>query len=234
MKTLRKIVRIDEEKCDGCGLCAPSCAEGAIKIIDGKARLLAENLCDGLGACLGECPRGAISIEERSAEGYDEQEVHRMKHADSAGGCPGSRMRMHERPQAARTEASPAAARPPSRLGHWPVQLTLLPESGPLWDKADLLFAADCAPFALADFHERLLAGKTLAVACPKLDDADAYVAKLARIFANNDVRSVTVVRMEVPCCGGLERIVALALAEAGKKIPTRSVVVDVRGDILG
>jgi len=236
----RKIVHIDEEKCDGCGLCVPSCAEGAIRIVNGKAKLLAENLCDGLGACLGECPKGAIKIEERAAEEFDEAAVEKHLGRKPApihapppmGGCPGSMARSFK-PAAAPAQAPCAAGEGRSELTHWPVQLTLLPASGPLWDGADLLLAADCAAYAMAGFHERLLKGRTLALACPKLDDAGAYVEKLGHILAHNDVRSITIARMEVPCCGGLEHIVREAMRNSGKNIPATSVVVSIRGEVL-
>jgi ferredoxin len=248
----RKIVRIDEDKCDGCGLCVPSCAEGAIRVIDGKARLLAENLCDGLGNCLGKCPKDAIIIEQRPAEEFDEAAVENQKasRAESAedaeeskasgnskaapsrapahapgyprasGGCPGMRLRQLQPagsgPQARRPDGAGGPA-PASRLGQWPVQLALVPVAGAIWQDADVLIAADCVGFALPDFHERLLAGKTLVIACPKLDDVGPYVEKLTRIFAGNAIRSITVAHMEVPCCGGIVRVVRAALAASGR-----------------
>jgi NAD-dependent dihydropyrimidine dehydrogenase PreA subunit len=183
---VRKIVKIDADKCDGCGLCVPSCAEGAIRIIDGKARLVAENLCDGLGNCLGTCPKDAITIEERPAEAFSADRDADASHAHAAavtalrpvpqvpaGGCPGSMMRLLRPDGAAQPAGGPAPAdeQVPSALRHWPVQLVLLPESGPIWDDADVLLAADCVPVVMPDFHRRLLVGKTVAVACPKLDD---------------------------------------------------------------
>jgi NAD-dependent dihydropyrimidine dehydrogenase PreA subunit len=269
----RKIVRIDEEKCDGCGDCVPACAEGAIALVGGKARLSSDVLCDGLGACLGECPRGAITIEERDAAAFDEEAVkahllsfgvrvpaeHAAPPAPAAsqrprlsivsdggpahshhshGGCPGSR------PMAIRP-VSPLAARAAgeegggegrapreSRLAQWPVQLHLVPVSAPWLRNADLLVAADCVPFAYAGFHEGLLAGRALVVGCPKLDDIGAYVEKLGRMVASNDLRSVTVARMEVPCCGGISMAAQRALAASGKSVPFRDVVVGVDGTI--
>lgn len=259
-KRVRKIVRIDEAKCNGCGDCVPSCAEGAIKIIDGKARLAADNLCDGLGACLGHCPMDAITVEERPADDYDEAAVEKHlghkpthyvpptaavpamtpaapkpafapMHAHAAGGCPGSRLRTFEAMPAA--QPSTMAGSSQSALRQWPVQLTLLPMQGPIWQDAHLLLAADCVPFAYPDFHSTMLAGKTLAIACPKLDETDAYVQKLATIFANNTVRSVTIARMEVPCCGGLNRIVSMALQISGRTdIPVKEVIVGIRGAV--
>lgn len=243
-KLMRKIVRIDEARCNGCGQCVPGCDEGAIEIIDGKARLRAENLCDGLGACLGQCPMGAITIEDRPADAFDEQAVHQHLHPRPAaqagrpaahgghqGGCPGSMPRKFQ-PAAA---AAPAGGQgqAASRLGHWPVQLALVPAQGDIWQGADVLFCADCVPFAMPDFHGRMLAGKTLAVACPKLDDAGAYVDKLAEIFAHNDIKAITVAHMEVPCCFGLERIVRDALERSGKDIPLTAVEVSIGGAVL-
>lgn len=245
----RKIVKIDEDKCDGCGLCVPDCAEGAIQIIDGKARLLAENLCDGLGNCLGACPKDAIIIEERPADDFDEQAVevrlrqiaenapaaavaHAAKEDELPCGCPGTMMRKFAQADKA-DQPAPAAATTPrrSQLGQWPVQLTLLPIASDIWQDADVLIAADCVSFAMADFHERMLAGKTLAIACPKLDDTQPYVAKLARIFSENNIKSITVARMEVPCCG-IDYIVQEALAQAGATIPVNVVIVSVTGEI--
>jgi len=233
-KTTRKIVKIDEAKCNGCGQCVPNCMEGAIQIIDGKARLVGDNLCDGLGNCLGTCPMDAITIEERPAEGFDEQAVQAKKQPIPVlQGCPGSMMRQ------LRTKAHPQAEKSPlegatrsSQLSHWPVQLALVPVSGPIWQDADVLIAADCVAFALPDFHERLLAGKTLAIACPKLDDIQPYVEKLAAIFAGNDIRSITVAHMEVPCCSGIVYAVREALAQSGKDIPVADITVAIDGTI--
>lgn len=251
----RKIVRIDEDKCDGCGQCVPSCAEGAIQIIDGKARLVADHLCDGLGNCLGQCPRGAITIEERSAEAFDHAAVARHTSAQAApaaaagpahaGGCPGAAARAlgvkaGGCPGTMARRLAPAASAPapggggPSRLGHWPVQLGLVPVGGDMWQDADVLIAADCVSFAMPDFHERLLAGKSLAIACPKLDDVTPYVQKLATILAGNTIRTVTVAHMEVPCCSGLVRLVREAVAVSGRSdIPIHDVTVGIDGQIL-
>ena len=224
-KLTRKIVNIDEEKCNGCGACVPSCAEGAIKIIGGKARLMADNLCDGLGACLGHCPMDAITVEERAAEEFDHElakeavftPVMTPTRPLSGQGCPGARVRVMGEGRG---------------LRQWPVQLALLPTSGPLWQDKDVLIAADCVAVAYPDFHAQLLQSKTLAIACPKLDDVQPYVEKLAAIFAGNSIRSITVARMEVPCCSGLMRAVAMALRQSGKEIPLHEVVVGVRGEI--
>jgi ferredoxin len=271
----RKIVRIDEEKCDGCGECVPSCAEGAIALVGGKAKLSAEVLCDGLGACLGECPRGAITVEERDAAAFDEEAVKRhllsmgsqvsSRHdtpaaphaaapavaptrprlglavvADASpatgGGCPGSRPMVIARGPGAGPRPAPAgpAASGESRLTQWPVQLTLVPVQAPYFRGADLLVAADCVPFAYARFHDDLLAGRALVVGCPKLDDVASYVEKLGAIFAANDIRSVTVARMEVPCCGGISMAARRSLEAAGKaaSVPLRDVVVTVDGTL--
>ncbi len=243
MAATRKIVHIDEDKCDGCGDCVPSCAEGAIRIIDGKAHLVGENLCDGLGNCLGICPLGAITIEERPAEAFDEEAVRKQKapHPAPAGGpgqelpcgCPGAMMRELAPSREAPEPPAAAGRSGKSQLGHWPVQLALLPEGGDIWDHADVLLAADCVAFASSDFHGGLLTGQTLAVACPKLDDATAYVEKLSRILAGNSIHSITIARMEVPCCGGLVQILAAAQEKAGTDVPVSIVTVGVSGDIL-
>jgi NAD-dependent dihydropyrimidine dehydrogenase PreA subunit len=243
IRITRKIVRIDEEKCDGCGQCVPNCAEGALKIINGKARLVGENLCDGLGACLGHCPQDAIIIEERPAALFDEHavEVHLRRqhpappplpvaHHSHADGCPGSRMQMLQPPKPPRPTASGDR---PSRLGQWPVQLALVPVAGPIWQDADVLIAADCIPFAYPDFHEKMLAGKTLAIACPKLDDIEPYIQKLTAIFANNTLRSITIAHMEVPCCGGIVHAVHIALNQSGRHdIPVQDITVGIDGTI--
>jgi NAD-dependent dihydropyrimidine dehydrogenase PreA subunit len=237
---IRKIVQIDEEKCDGCGLCVPSCAEGAISIVDGKARLAADNLCDGLGACLGDCPRDAIKIIEREADEFDESAVekhletvrpqpagaHHPAPAHAHGGCPGSRV------MALAPKPSTAAAGPQqSRLAQWPVQLHLVPPTAPFLQNADLLIAADCVAFAHGGFHDTLLDGKALLIACPKLDDTGPYREKLAAIFRSAGIKSVTVARMEVPCCGGIVQIARQALEDAGKEIPFTVVTVGIGGD---
>ena len=239
-QAMRKIVKIDEDKCDGCGLCVPDCAEGAIKVIDGKARLLAENLCDGLGACLGVCPTDAITIEERPADEFDEAAVEARKQADEATaaapaaptpcGCPGTMLRDLTPPPAAEPAPTPAAPRT-SRLSQWPVQLSLLPPGGAMWDDADVLIAADCVAFAMPDFHERLLADKKLAIACPKLDDVQPYIDKLAAVFTGAAVKSVTVAHMEVPCCTGIVVVVRKALAQAGREdIPVNDITIGLDG----
>jgi len=254
---IRKIVQIDQDKCNGCGLCVPSCAEGAIKMINGKAVLSADNLCDGLGACLGECPQDAIRIIERDADEFDEAEVekhlqaigkvpvqshvhqgsHEKKqhghghpgHGGSGGGCPGARAMSFEQKPA---DAVQAAGSRQSTLGQWPVQLKLVPTSAPYFQDADLLIAADCVPFAYADFHKDYLAGKAVVIGCPKLDDNQFYTEKLTELFRNSSLKSITVMRMEVPCCGGIAMAARQALAASGKEIPYKEVTVGIRGEI--
>ena len=254
---IRKMVSIDEEKCNGCGECVPSCAEGAIQIIDGKARLLADNLCDGLGACLGDCPLGAITVEEREADEYDEAAVddhlkeigraplshHGEPAAPVTGGCPSAAVKSFAAPAggcpSARTmtfdespvETSADSASRPSRLAQWPVQLHLVPPTAPFFQNADVLLAADCAPFAYADFQEDLLKGKALAIACPKLDNTEPYVEKLTAMITQSNIKSLTVVHMEVPCCNGLVMMAKQALANSGRDIPFETVCIGIRGD---
>ena len=280
-KVKRQIITIDEEKCDGCGACVPGCAEGALQVVDGKARLMKESFCDGLGACLGECPQGALRVVEMLVDAYDEPAVlthlqrtapelverhvaHLREHGmassyqpapASVAACPSVQLReWNERPHAtghgqAHRHASadggrptaavtpicdhepPAAAAPRARseLRQWPVQLHLLPPQAPFFQDADLCLVADCAPFAYPNFHADFLKDHALAIGCPKLDDGRAYIAKLTQILRLNDVRSLKVVRMEVPCCGGLEFIAQQALANSGKEIPLESVIVNIR-----
>jgi Pyruvate/2-oxoacid:ferredoxin oxidoreductase delta subunit len=235
----RQIVRIDEEKCNGCGACLPACAEGALQIVNGKARLVADRLCDGLGACLGVCPQGALLIEEREAADFDEAAVHAHLHPhqpEQAGeqpygcGCPGT----HARVLAGKSTPAglPGSASEPSALGQWPVQLKLLNPAAPFLREADLLIAADCVPFAYATFHRDLLRGRVLAVGCPKLDDAQAYVEKLAQIIERSRPRSITVAYMEVPCCGGLVSIVREAARRSGCSLPVETVKVALDGSV--
>ncbi len=237
----RKIVQIDEEKCTGCGLCIPNCAEGALQIIDGKAKLITDKFCDGLGACLGHCPEDAITIIEREAEEFDEKAVeihlHQQKKASSSpqsqpefAGCPSSRVLQFQAAQA-RTESHQKGPSP-SQLSQWPVQLKLVPVDAPYFKDADLLIAADCVPFAYPDFHEDFLKGKAVVVGCPKLDDIQLYREKLTAIFKANSIRSVTVPFMEVPCCFGLVKATEDAIEASEKNIPLKKVKVGIRGEI--
>lgn len=243
---IRKIVTIDEKKCDGCGLCVQSCAEGALQVVDGKARLINEVYCDGLGACLCECPQDAITIEEREAEDFDITSVQRHLEETKEGiaslvageetgeVCPGSAPRRIERCEMleGKTEA-PEEEGEPSRLENWPVQIQLVPPSAPYFDGADLLIAADCVPFALADFHRRFLENKILLVGCPKLDNAEFYRRKLPQIFIQNEIKSVTVAYMEVPCCFGLVHLVHESIKESGKEIPFKAIKIGINGKII-
>ena len=273
---VRQIIHIDKEKCNGCGLCATACHEGAIDIVDGKAKLVRENFCDGFGDCLPNCPTGAITFENREAPEYDEAAVEAAKkakerskkeaevmtereaqmkaemeqHAAHAGAperagesssgafgrrCPGSRfMQFGRNEDDVQVDAAPAvgAARPVSRLNQWPCQIKLLPTQAPFYDGAKLLIAADCTAYAYANMHEDFMKGKITLIGCPKLDDID-YTDKLTEIIANNDIKSVTIVRMEVPCCGGLQRAAENALRNSGKFIPWQVVTISRNGKIL-
>ena len=244
-KVMRKIIRIDEEKCDGCGQCVDACHEGAIRIVDGKARLVSDSYCDGLGDCIGECPRGAISFEMREAAPYDEEEVKRRMAERSAEkcdgtlpcGCPGSAVR-DLREGAERTEradhACACAGPAKPELINWPVQIRLVPENAPWLKRAELVVAADCTPFAFPDFHREFLAGgRVCLIGCPKLDDAQGYTEKMARIISSNEIDSIIEVRMEVPCCGGLTRILEKACEESGRNISLKIYTIGVRGDII-
>jgi Pyruvate/2-oxoacid:ferredoxin oxidoreductase delta subunit len=244
----RKIVRIDEERCNGCGLCIPNCAEGAIQLIDGKVKLLSDKFCDGLGACLGHCPQDAITVIEREAEDFDEKAVERHHKKNEVipepqpqpkpelepvplfTGCPSSRAMHFEVPETGKEKgpAIPSA----SMLSQWPVQLKLVPVNTLYFQNADLLVAADCVPFAYPDFHRDFLKGKVVVVGCPKLDDIQYYKEKLTEIFKTNSIKSVTVPYMEVPCCFGLVRATEDAIAASGKKIPFKKIKIGIRGDI--
>ncbi|MFC1675152.1 ATP-binding protein [Candidatus Omnitrophota bacterium] len=273
----RKIIKIDEAKCDGCGECIPNCPEGALKIIDGKARLISDLSCDGLGACIGYCPEGAITIEEREAEPYNERKVmetivkqgkntieehleHLKGHGEHAyfkqaidflkeknieipaqgavhahahgQACPGSKIIDLRKKQKAPKEAF-FAAKAESQLGQWPVQLRLVPAIAPFLNNADILVAADCVPFAYADFHQELLKGKILLVGCPKLDNIDLYREKFKQILENNDIKSITNVHMEVPCCSGLISVIKEAIADSGKQVPFQDITISIKGERL-
>jgi len=225
---IRRIIHIDEEKCNGCGKCVHACHEGAIDLVDGKARLMREHYCDGLGDCLPSCPTGAITFEEREAPAYDEAAVKAAQAAKPAAhtGCPGSRIR-----QMAAKAPVAAGESVPGQLTNWPVQIKLAPTAGPTFAGRDLLIAADCTAYTYGDFHRRFLSGRTLLIGCPKLDMVD-YSEKLTAIFRGNDIRSVTLLRMEVPCCGGLEHAVKTALAASGKDIPLTVQVVNIDGTL--
>jgi Pyruvate/2-oxoacid:ferredoxin oxidoreductase delta subunit len=231
MRHNRKIITIDEEKCNGCGLCVTACAEGALQIIDGKARLISETYCDGLGACLGECPQDAIIMTEREADAFDEKAVEThlaTQKAPLACGCSGNLVR-EIKPIGIKDATIPM----PSQLANWPIQLMLVPTNAPYLADADLVISADCVPCACGDFHQRFVKGRVLIIACPKLDDAAHYVEKLTEMFSKNRIRSLVVPFMEVPCCGGLVRIVQAAKAKAGREFPTTFVKIAIDGRIL-
>lgn len=228
---IRKVINIDKEKCNGCGLCANACHEGAIEIINGKAELTRDDYCDGFGDCLPSCPTGAISFIEREAAPYDEKAVEENKRRKQimSGGCPGKKVLTLEREES--TEKS-ANVKFQSRLRQWPCQIKLVPTNAPYFDNAKLLIAADCTAYAYASLHEDFMKGKITIIGCPKLDDVD-YSEKLERIISDNDIKSVTVVRMEVPCCGGLENAAIKALKASGKFIPWQVVTISIKGEIL-
>ena len=242
---IRKIIHIDEDKCTGCGLCAEACHEGAIEMVDGKAKLVRENFCDGFGDCLPACPAGAITFEEREAPEYDEAAVKKakeekkmeMKHEHREGGCPGSKMMQFKRGEdkqlrTARMAPSILAEQAASQLAQWPCQIKLVPTQAPFFDGAKLLIAADCTAYAYANMHEDFMRGKVTIIGCPKLDAVD-YSEKLTAIIRDNDIKSVTIVRMEVPCCGGLQRAAENALKASGKFIPWQVVTISRDGRIL-
>lgn len=234
MKTTRKIVMIDEEKCNGCGQCVPACHEGAIQIIDGVARLLADKLCDGLGDCLGHCPLDAITIIEREADVYDEQAVQehlrslKGKSQPCSGGCPGSRV-----VNMAKEHSPQVAAEMESELVNWPVQLRLVPVTAPYFRDQELLVCADCVPFAYPNFHGNILKGRVVTIACPKLDQTQSYAAKLAEIIATNNIRRITVAHMEVPCCSGLVHIVRQAIELSGCAVELGDITVSIDGKTI-
>ena len=231
-KMLRRIIQIDEEKCNGCGACAAACHEGAISMVDGKARLMRDDYCDGLGDCLPACPTGAITFVEREAAAYDEAAVKenlRKKSASGHTGCPGHQMHRFDRPRAS-SSTVPAPAS--SQLGQWPCQIKLVPVNAPYFQGAKLLIAADCTAFAYANLHQDFMRGKITLIGCPKLDGVD-YSEKLTQILRSNDIQSVTIVRMEVPCCGGLELAAQKALQASGKFLPWQVVTISIDGKIL-
>ena len=227
---IRRIIKIDEEKCNGCGLCAKACHEGAIEMINGKAKLTRENYCDGLGDCLPACPTGAITFEEREAPAYDEAAVLAEKQKKAGNvlpcGCPGTQSKMINRETV--SDVAPAV----SQLGQWPVQIKLVPVNAPYFENANLLVAADCTAFAYGNFHNEFIRNHITLIGCPKLDEGD-YAVKLTEIISGNNIKSVTVVRMEVPCCGGIENAVKRALQASQKFIPWRVVTISTDGRIL-
>ena len=237
---IRKIIRIDRERCNGCGACAKACHEGAIEIINGKAALVREHFCDGLGDCLPECPTGAISFEEREAPAYDEKAVKEAQEkafvknqaASKHTGCPGAKSMQIQRPAAPGTGTPAPIPAQMSALRNWPVQIKLAPVSAPYFNGAKLLIAADCTAYAYASFHQDFIRNKLTLIGCPKLDQVD-YSEKLTAIIQNNDIQSVTIVRMEVPCCGGLEMAAKKALQNSGKFIPWQVVTISIDGKIM-
>ncbi|MCP4756191.1 MAG: 4Fe-4S ferredoxin [Proteobacteria bacterium] len=245
MKVLRKIIEIDEELCDGCGECVTACEEGAIQIVDGKAKVVNDVFCDGLGACIGDCPLDALKIVEREAEEFDEVAVeHHLQELEPRGteeqptmacGCPSNKLQSFVPQEACERANQPSTMEPTeSALSHWPVQIHLVPPTAPFLKNADLLVVADCVPVAYANFHRDFLQGKTVMMGCPKLDDGQSYVEKFADIFRTAGIKSLTVAIMEVPCCSGLPMIVKKALEVSGMDIPLEEVTIGIRdGSIL-
>ena len=247
MKVVRKIIEIDEDLCDGCGNCVPSCAEGALEIIDGKARVVADIYCDGLGACLGECPQDALSIVEREAEEFDEEAVEEFLAQKKAaqpeeprvmpmvsGGCPSARMQTFKSATAdTQTSQTSADLEAESALTHWPVQIMLVPPTAPFLKGADLLVLADCVPVAFPTLHQDFLQGKAVMMGCPKFDDVQHYVEKFAQICKVSGIKSITSVVMEVPCCSALPMIVKKGMELSGESIPMEEVVISTRGKVL-
>ena len=244
MKVNRKIIEIDEENCDGCGNCVIACAEGALQIIDGKAKVISDNLCDGLGACIGDCPQDALKIIEREAEDFDEEAVEKHLEAQKAKagqeapatmpcGCPSTQIQSFAPVDCKSANVPKTMPRTASALTHWPVQIRLIPPTAPFLKGADLLVVADCVPVAFPSLHRDYLEGKTVMVGCPKLDDAQEYIDKFAEIFKIAGVKSVTTMVMEVPCCSGLPMIVKKGMEAAGMDVPSREVTISTRGEVL-
>lgn len=242
MRVNRKIIEIDEERCDGCGNCVIACAEGALKIIDGKARVLSDNLCDGLGACIGDCPQNALKIVQREAEDFDEAAVekHLEEQKDYAAeeklpcGCPSTQIQSFAPASGCREANIPKTMdRSESALSHWPVQIRLIPPTAPFLKGADLLVVADCVPVAFPTLHQDYLDGKAVMVGCPKFDDAQEYIDRFAEIFKTAGIKSVTTVVMEVPCCSGLPSIVKKGMEKAGVQVPSKQVTISTRGEVL-
>lgn len=226
---IRKIIKIDESKCNGCGACVSACHEGAIGLVNGKAKLMRDDFCDGLGDCLPTCPTGAITFEEREAADYNEAAVlaSKARHTAHHGGCPGSKLQRITHSSDSKTDV-----RAESRLSQWPVQIKLIPVNAPYFDSADLLIAADCTAFAYGNFHNDFIKDKITLIGCPKLDSTD-YSEKLTAILSLNDIKSATVVRMSVPCCGGINTAAQKAIEASGKKIPFKTVVITTDGKVL-
>ncbi|MCF6247791.1 MAG: 4Fe-4S binding protein [Desulfobacula sp.] len=246
MKVMRKIIKIDQELCNGCGNCVIACAEGAIEIIDGKAKVIADKYCDGLGACIGDCPEDALKIIEREADDFDEEAVEELLEQQKAAkkqaepivcGCPSTAMKTFPtaaaEPCGCSNHASVQTSGGPSALGHWPVQIRLVPPGAPFLKDADLLIAADCVPVAYPNFHADFLKGRAVMIGCPKFDDKQGYIEKLAQVFKESQIKSITSVIMEVPCCSAMPVIVKKALEKAQVEIPFKEVVVSARGEIL-
>ncbi len=231
---IRKIIKIDEEKCNGCGACAAACHEGAIEMVNGKARLTREDYCDGLGDCLPACPTNAITFEEREAPAYNEAAVLAAKQKNTSTplpcGCPGTNSKVIKRESC--DLSAPTMSNAQSQLSQWPVQIKLVPINAPYFDGANLLIAADCTAFAYGNFHNEFIRKHITLIGCPKLDEGD-YAEKLTAIISNNDIKSVTIVRMEVPCCGGIENAAKRALQASGKFIPWRVVTISTDGRII-
>ena len=242
MKVLRKIIEIDEEKCDGCGQCIPACAEGAIQIVEGKARIVKDMFCDGLGACMGECPNDALKIIEREADEFDEEAVEKhlakaeknqIKELNLPCGCPSTKIQSFVLPESGFVAIKPAAGELVSSLSHWPVKIRLVPANAPFLKGADLLVLADCVSVAFPALHRDFLKGRAVTMGCPKFDDVQEYIDKFAEIFKTADIKSITVVTMEVPCCSGLPMIVQKGMETSKKKIPVEEIVISARGKIL-
>ncbi len=247
MNNVRKIIKIDEELCDGCGLCVPDCAEGSLVIIDGKAKLVADKLCDGLGACLGACPQGALKIIERAADEFDEEAVEEYlaklkKTQDSAqpapqptGGCPSAQLKTFSTPSPCQGPAQslPMGSSSDSALTHWPIQIRLIPPSAPFLQNAEVLVAADCTAVAVPGFQEKYLQDKVVMMGCPKFDDADSYIQRFAEIIETCNLKSLTILIAEVPCCSATNVIIKKAMDQAGKKVPVEQITVSTRGEEL-
>lgn len=244
MKSLRKIIRIDEELCNGCGQCVPDCAEGSLAIIDGKAKLVADKFCDGLGACLGACPTGALTIVEREADEFDEEAVEeylaaKEKEPQPAGttspacGCPSSQLQTFAPQSTCQTANMPTvqASGATSTLSHWPIQIRLIPPHAPFLQNADLLVVADCTAVAVADFQQKYMEGKTVMMGCPKFDDAEGYIERFAEIIATCNLKSLTILIMDVPCCSAMNVIIKKALQKAGKSMPVEQITISTRGE---